>query len=85
VLDELPLRPYELYLLLDIDLPWEHDPLRDFPHLREHFMEIWHRELQALNANYVVISGMGEERYQRAVKEIDRFISDFGISISDLS
>ncbi|MFD2145155.1 AAA family ATPase [Mucilaginibacter antarcticus] len=31
VLDELPKRPYDLYLLLDIDMPWEDDPLRDFP------------------------------------------------------
>jgi len=74
VLNELPLRPYDLYLLLDIDLPWEHDPLRDFPHLREHFMEIWHQELQALNANYVVISGMGTERYERAVEVINGFL-----------
>src|ERR1700753_1992712 len=81
VLDELPKRPYDLYLLLDIDLPWEHDPLRDFPHLRGHFMVGWHKELQALNAKYVLISGTGPERYERAVKAIDRFISDFGISI----
>jgi len=74
VLDELPLRPYGLYLLLDIDLPWEHDPLRDFPHLREHFMDIWHKELQALDANYVVISGVGTERYERAIAAIDKFL-----------
>ena len=84
VLDELPLRPYDLYLLLDIDLPWEHDPLRDFPHLREHFMDIWHQELQALNANYVVISGLGKERYERAVEAIDDFISDLRFTIYDL-
>ena len=57
VLDELPKHPYDLYLLLNIDLPWEEDPLRDFPHMREHFMEIWLKELQAVNANYILISG----------------------------
>jgi NadR type nicotinamide-nucleotide adenylyltransferase len=80
VLDELPRHPYDLYLLLDIDLPWEEDPLRDFPHMREHFMKVWHKELKALNARYVVISGMGEERYANALKAIDGFISDTGIS-----
>jgi NadR type nicotinamide-nucleotide adenylyltransferase len=74
VLDELPKHPYDLYLLLNIDLPWEEDPLRDFPHMREHFMEVWHKELKALNANYVIISGMGEERYANAVKVIDGYI-----------
>jgi NadR type nicotinamide-nucleotide adenylyltransferase len=74
VLDELPRHPYDLYLLLDIDLPWEHDPLRNFPHLREHFMEVWHKELKDLNANYVVISGVGRERYDSAAKAIDEFL-----------
>lgn len=85
VLDELPRHPYDLYLLLDIDLPWQEDPLRDFPHLREHFMEVWHKELKELHANYAVISGEGTERYERAVEAIDSFlISDFGCGISDL-
>ncbi|HTE01805.1 MAG TPA: ATP-binding protein [Mucilaginibacter sp.] len=74
VLDELPKHPYDLYLLLSIDLPWEEDPLRDFPHMREHFMDVWYKELNALNANYVLISGAGQERYDNAVKAIDDFL-----------
>jgi len=74
VLDKLSQHPYDLYLLLNIDLPWEEDPLRDFPHMREHFMEIWVKELQALNANYTLISGTGDERYADAVKAIDGFL-----------
>ena len=74
VLDELPKHPYDLYLLLDIDLPWEEDPLRDFPHMREHFMQVWIKELQALDARYVLISGVGEERYANAVKAVDEFL-----------
>ncbi len=73
VLDALVERPYDIYLLLDIDLPWQEDPLRDFPHMREHFMAIWHRELKALNAEYVVISGI-EKRFQNAVQAIDDFL-----------
>jgi NadR type nicotinamide-nucleotide adenylyltransferase len=74
VLDELPRHSYDLYLLLNIDLPWEEDPLRDFPHMREHFMEVWHNELQALNARYILISGTGPERYKNAVAAIDDFL-----------
>jgi NadR type nicotinamide-nucleotide adenylyltransferase len=74
VLDELPKHPYDLYLLLDIDLPWQEDPLRDFPHMREHFMAVWNKELQTLNANYVTISGTGDERYKSAVNAIDAYI-----------
>lgn len=80
VLNELPKRPYDLYLLLNIDLPWEDDPLRDFPHMREHFMGVWHKELQSLNANYVTISGIGQDRYNSAVVVIDEFLnSNFGM------
>ena len=75
VIDELAKHPYDLYLLLNIDLPWEDDPLRDFPHMREHFMEVWHRELDALNARHVLISGIGPERYDSAVKAIDGFLN----------
>ena len=78
VLDELPKHSYDLYLLLSIDLPWEDDSLRDFPNMREHFMDVWHKELQELNANYIVISGAGKERYDSAVKAIDDYL------ISDL-
>ncbi|MFD2864834.1 AAA family ATPase [Mucilaginibacter antarcticus] len=76
VLDELPKRPYDLYLLLDIDMPWEDDPLRDFPHMREHFMEVWYKELDSLKANYVLISGIGQARYDNAVKAVDDFLSN---------
>lgn len=81
VLDELPKRTYDLYLLLNIDLPWEDDPLRDFPHKREHFMDVWYKELDALNARYVVISGTGPERYHSAVDTIDKFLSSHQLAV----
>ena len=76
VLDALPNYHYNLYILLDIDLPWQDDPLRDFPTLREHFMDVWHNELKALNANYTVISGTGQDRYDKAVGAIDGYMSE---------
>ena len=63
VSQEIQDRPYDFYLLLDIDLPWEDDPLRDFPEQREHFMQVWRKELDALGASYQVISGVDEARF----------------------
>jgi len=77
VLDELPKHQYDFYLLLDIDMPWQDDPLRNFPTQREYFMQVWHEELKALNANYTVITGTGEDRFQNAVKAIDVFTASF--------
>ncbi|MBB2146406.1 AAA family ATPase [Pedobacter sp. LMG 31464] len=75
VLDALKTRPYDFYLLLDIDLPWQEDPLRDFPHMREHFMKIWHKELKALNATYKEIGGI-ENRLQNAINAINNFLKE---------
>ena len=75
VLDALPKHQYDLYLLLNVDLPWEDDPLRDFPNLREHFMQVWHTELKTLAANYALISGTGHDRYQSAIAAIDSFLA----------
>lgn len=75
VLDGLKNHTYDLYLLLDIDLPWQDDPLRDFPHMREHFMQVWHQELNVLNANYVVVGGLAN-RLQNAIAVIDEFLKN---------
>lgn len=73
VLDALPQYHYDLYLLMDIDLPWQEDPLRDFPHKREYFMQVWHNELQALNANYRVIGGT-DDRLKNSIAAVDEFL-----------
>lgn len=74
VLEALPIYHYDLYLLMDIDLPWQEDPLRDFPHKREHFMEVWHKELKSLNASYKLVSGEQDERLQNAIALVDDFL-----------
>lgn len=71
VTDEIKSRKYDFYLLMDIDLPWEDDPLRDFPQQREHFMHVWKKELEALDASYKIISGIGDERLKNGVNATD--------------
>ncbi|MGV6944788.1 AAA family ATPase [Sphingobacterium kyonggiense] len=69
VKNEIRNRAYDFYLLMDIDLPWEDDPLRDFPEQREHFLSVWTQELKAIDARYELVSGLGTQRYLRA-KEV---------------
>ncbi|MHA4893668.1 AAA family ATPase [Pedobacter sp. PWIIR3] len=73
VLEALPIYKYDFYLLMDIDLPWQEDPLRDFPHKREHFLNTWHRELKALNATYELVGGI-KDRTNNAISAVDRFL-----------
>lgn len=71
VTTEIRARSYDFYLLMDIDLPWEDDPLRDFPDQRAHFMTVWKEELNALKASYQVISGTGAERLKNGLKAVN--------------
>lgn len=72
----LPLIRYDLYLLCNIDLPWEFDPLREHPHLREYFFDWYQRELSQRNLPFAIISGTGQERLQNAIHVIDKM---FGV------
>ena len=74
VVKEIQKRHYDHYLLLNIDLPWEDDPLRDFPDKREYFMQVWVNELSELNADYTIISGLGHERFMAGVKAVRPFM-----------
>lgn len=75
VISEIHQRRYDLYLLMDIDLPWENDPLRDFPDQREYFMAVWEKELDNLNARYEIISGIGNERLNKGYIAAKEFIN----------
>lgn len=70
ILAELRRPRYALTLLLDVDLPWQPDPLREHPHLRQHFLEIYRRELRALAWPVAEISGSDAQRLARAVAAV---------------
>lgn len=63
------LADYDLYLLCDIDIPWEPDPQREHPTLRTHFLNLFRQEVEASGRPWVLISGTAEERLQLALEE----------------
>uniref|UniRef100_UPI00404BA349 AAA family ATPase n=1 Tax=Fulvivirga sp. TaxID=1931237 RepID=UPI00404BA349 len=67
ILSEEAARQYDCYLLCDIDLPWQDDPQREHPHLRNHFFEVYKRYLESKSASYCIVSGDGRERLQAAL------------------
>ncbi len=71
ILEELRRPRYDLTLLADVDLPWQPDPLREHPHLRQHFMEVYRQELRALAWPVVEISGPGPQRLAQAVAAVE--------------
>ena len=65
---------YDLYLLTDIDIPWEKDDLRDKPNEREESFEIFKNELIKKNLPFEVISGTRIERLKKAINSINKII-----------
>jgi len=66
---------FDLYLLTDIDLPWEPDPQREHPHLRQHLMELYVNELESRNFPYHIVFGHQEERFKNAMKAVGKMQS----------
>lgn len=70
VLQEMQKVTYDLYLLMDVDLPWEEDPQREHPHLRQYFFDIYYQSLKSRNLTFTVIRGSFRERLHTAIKAI---------------
>jgi NadR type nicotinamide-nucleotide adenylyltransferase len=71
ILEQLKIHRYDLYLLCDIDLPWEEDPLREHPNKRKELFNIYYRNLLNMKVDYVIISGAGDKRLERAIKAVE--------------
>lgn len=60
---------YDAYVLLDIDVPWVADGLRDLGHRREEMLTRFKQELDKRQQTYHLVSGSFSERAQ-AVRQI---------------
>ena len=67
----LKLRTYDHYLLMDTDIAWEADPLRDRPNNRQEIFELFKNELINRNLPFTVISGNAQHRINHAIMAID--------------
>jgi nicotinamide riboside kinase len=65
---------YDLRLLCRPDIPWEPDPLRENPSDRDRLFTLWERELQAINAPYVIIEGDRDRRLRKAVDVLEMLV-----------
>jgi len=63
-------RRAELYLLLDVDVPWVADPVRDSGDRRVALHEAFRRTLEDFEAQYELVRGSWDERFRRAAAAI---------------
>jgi NadR type nicotinamide-nucleotide adenylyltransferase len=62
----------DLYLLADIDLPWQPDPLREHPEKRTILFDLYKNELESRKLPFEIISGVGQQRTENAIAMIKR-------------
>jgi NadR type nicotinamide-nucleotide adenylyltransferase len=76
ILDQIAKRKYDLYLLCDIDLPWTHDELREYPEPgpRQQLYKIYQNIMQNQSTPWAEISGDYQDRVQKAINAIDGLI-----------
>jgi NadR type nicotinamide-nucleotide adenylyltransferase len=73
ILEQIAARPYDLYLLTYIDIPWEDDPQREYPdpQMREYFYRIYRDIVINAGVPCVYIRGTFEERERKAIAAVE--------------
>ena len=66
---------YDLYLLMDIDIPWVKDDLRDRPNDRKVFFNSFKNSLDLNKKNYALISGNFQKRKEMAIDLINNLLN----------
>lgn len=72
ILEQIVDRKYDLYLLCNVDLPWQKDELREYPDLetREKLYHMYKDIMINQSVPWVDISGNYEERLAKAVNTV---------------
>ncbi len=76
ILEEARRRRADLYLLMDTDVPWVADPVRDSPgDAREDLFDAFRATLDEFEARFVIISGSWEEKWKGIVSATELVVS----------
>jgi nicotinamide riboside kinase len=67
-------RTYDLYLLCNIDLPWQEDPQREHPDKRDELWSIYKNEIIKTGVPFVEISGDRTARTKKATEAVSALL-----------
>jgi len=67
---------YDHYLVLDVDLPWEPDPLREHPNQREELLNLYLNQCVKSQFPHTLISGIGPKRLANAHRAVRHLFDD---------
>ena len=66
---------FDLYFLMDIDVPWVADGLRDLGDRREEMFTVFKNELDKRGITYILVKGNWEERKSLVIREVERLLN----------
>ncbi len=75
-------RSYDLYLLLDVDVPWVSDRQRYLPEERQSFLDRCVKELESRNRPFLKLSGDWDARFNKAVEAVERLLAQLGSPVA---
>jgi len=81
ILQQIATRHYDLFLLCNIDMRWDEDPLREHPDplMRQYFFNLYRETLAAAGQPFAIVNGLGGERLRAAMNIIEAaFYSEKG-------
>lgn len=67
--------PYDLYFMMDIDVPWVDDGLRDLGHRRDEMRKLFTDALEQRGIRYVLVQGDFHAREELVVRIIDELLA----------
>lgn len=67
--------PRGIYLLCDIDIPWQNDGQRDMPHKRQYMQNLFIKELRSRNIPFHILSGPLDNRLKKSITIVDKALS----------
>jgi NadR type nicotinamide-nucleotide adenylyltransferase len=76
VREEAGRRAYDMYLLLDVDVPWVGDKVRYLPDDRRAFFERCRRELEARGRRFVCVRRGWDERFETARRAVAELLAE---------
>jgi len=71
ILEQIEKLKYDLYLLTNIDLPWQPDPLREHPDNRKQLFDLYLKELKQRKLPFGIVNGIGSDRLINAIQMVN--------------
>jgi NadR type nicotinamide-nucleotide adenylyltransferase len=73
--DDLVVRVYDVYVVCGLDVPFEHDGLREFEEIRRRHHETYVAHARASGSPWLLVEGSAEERLAAAKTAVDEVLA----------